>query len=136
MLKLLTKPAEGASHASALLKGANAEAAETQCLLQIRQSAHCRSAYESHKNRESTDCVTGPRLESQVYVRGQTGREANTMSVCVLDKSSAPVSPHSPSSLSRSRKDGLSFVADSTRFHFQANQLSFFLSNSAFTPLS
>lgn len=39
LLKLLTKPAEGTSHASALLKGANAVAAETQCLPQMQSPA-------------------------------------------------------------------------------------------------
>lgn len=66
LLKLLTKPAEGTSHTSALLKGANAVAAETQCLPQMQSPADL--FLKSHKNIENTDCVTGPHLEIQDYV--------------------------------------------------------------------
>lgn len=66
----------------------------------------------------------------------RSNREGGEHAVCVLDESSVLVSSDSPSTPSSSRDDGLSFVIDSTRFRFQANQSSFFLFNSAFTPQS
>lgn len=62
------------------------------------------------------------------------GGEANILSVFWMHLQLRSLPLTLP--LSRLRGDWLSFVADSTKPHFQVNRLSFYLFNSAFTLLA
>lgn len=137
LLKLLTKPAEGTSHASALLKGSKCKGCRNTVFTPKSGRALQICLWKSQKYRKHGLRHRASFRKPGLGVRSNSERSQHA--VCASDESSAPVSSHRPSSLSRPRSDGWAdscFVADSIRFHFQANQLSFFLFNSAFPPPS